>query len=75
LSINFEKSDKYQAVRESLPPELRAVFRQFVEEYSFHTMVKYGRGYVAYEVLAELVRSGWRPIAEGQSHESRQTDR
>ena len=75
MSINFEKSEKYKAARDSLPSELREIFRQFVEEYSFHTMVKYGRGYVAYEVLAELVRSGWRPTAEGQSHESRQTDR
>ena len=64
MSSNFEKSEKYQAARESLPPDLHDVYRQLVEEYAFHTEVKYGRGYVAYEVLAELVRSGWRPSAE-----------
>jgi len=58
---DFEKSDKYQAAKESLPEELHSIFRQLVEEYAFHTHVKYGKGYVAYAILAELVRDGWRP--------------
>ena len=57
----FEKSEKYQKVREALPEELRPIFRQLVKEYAFHTHVKYGKGYVAYEILAELVRAGWAP--------------
>ena len=57
---DFENSEKYQAVRESLPEELRPIFRQLEEEYAFHTHVKYGRGYVAYAILAELLRDGWR---------------
>ena len=61
---DFEKSQKYQAARDSLPEELHEVYKQLVQEYSFHTEVKYGRGYVAYAVLAELVRDGWRPSAE-----------
>ena len=61
MSTTFEKSEKYKAAKESLPVELQEVYRQLVAEYSFQTTVKYGRGYVAYEVLAELVRSGWRP--------------
>jgi len=27
----------------------------------YHTEKRYGRGYVAYTVLADLVRDGWRP--------------
>ena len=61
MGMTFEKSEKYQAARESLPVELHEVYRQLVAEYSFQTTVKFGRGYVAYEVLAELVKSGWRP--------------
>lgn len=66
----FENSQKYQAARESLPKDLHHVYKQLVEEYSFHTLTKYGRGYVAYEILAELVRDGWRPSAEPLNRES-----
>jgi len=59
--MDFEKSEKYQSARDSLPENLRPVFKRIVDEYAFHTHVKYGRGYVAYAVLAELVRNGWRP--------------
>ncbi len=59
--MDFEKSEKYQRAFESLPEQLRPIFRQMVEEYIFLTHVKYGKGYVAYEVLAEMVRSGWTP--------------
>ena len=59
--IDYEKSEKYREALQSLPPDLHLIFRQLVEEYIFHTHVKYGRGYVAYSVLAELVRDGWMP--------------
>jgi len=59
--MSFKKSEKYLAARESLPEELRPIFRQLVDEYAFQTSVKYGRGYVAYAILAKLVRVGWRP--------------
>jgi len=61
--MNYEKSEKYQKARDSLPESLHQVFRQMIEEYSYHTHRMYGRGYVAYAVLAELVRDGWRPPA------------
>ena len=60
-SVPKMMSPKYLEARESLPEELHAVYDQLVGEYSFLTEVKYGRGYVAYSVLAELVRRGWRP--------------
>ncbi len=61
MESNFEKSEKYQAARDSLREELREVYRQMVLDYVFHTTRRYGRGYVAYEVLADMIREGWRP--------------
>lgn len=40
------------------------MFARIVNEYEFLTKLRYGRGYVAYEVLADLVLAGWRPSAE-----------
>lgn len=57
-------SPKYQEAEARVPDELRGVYRQMVEQYEFVTHVKYGRGYVAYEVLAEMVLAGWRPSGE-----------
>jgi len=59
--MDLEKSEKYKEAYESLPESLRPIFRQLVEEYSYHTQVIYGRRYVSYIVLAELVRAGWTP--------------
>ena len=47
--------------RNSLPEELRPIYDRLVDEYHFATTQKYGQGYVAYTVLAELVRQDWRP--------------
>ena len=57
-------SPKYREAEAKLPDELRGAYRQMVEQYEFLTHLKYGRGYVAYEVLAEMVLAGWRPSAE-----------
>lgn len=59
---NFnENSEKYQVALSGLAAHLRPVFTQMVDEYAFSTLKRFGRGYVAYEVLADMVRSGWRP--------------
>jgi len=59
---NFnEKSEKYLNAKNSLPTNLQPIYKQFVEEYMFHTAKRYGRGYVAYDILADLVKDGWRP--------------
>jgi len=62
------ESSKSKAVEAKLCDELRGVYRQMVDEYEFFTNAKYGRGYVAYEVLAEMVLAGWRP--SGTMHPS-----
>jgi hypothetical protein len=57
-------SDKYKEAEATLPEDLKPVFKRFVEEYEYLTMTHFGRGYVAYRVLADLVLAGWRPSAE-----------
>ena len=60
--MNFnKKSEKYLSTKESIPKQLHPIYDQLVEEYIFHTETRYGRGYVAYIVLADLVRDGWKP--------------
>jgi len=58
------ESPKAQSAEARLPEELRPVYRQLVEQYSFLTHVRYGKGYVAYEVIADLVLAGWRATAD-----------
>lgn len=58
------KSEKFVEARNSLPEKQRGVYDRLVDEYHFATVQRYGTGYVAYPVLAELVRSGWRPTAD-----------
>lgn len=52
---------KYAVAMNSLPEELRPIYRALVEEYKFHALVRYGKAWVAYDVIADLVKSGWRP--------------
>ncbi len=58
------ESPKSQAAENRLPEELRPIYRQLVEQYAFVTNLRYGHGYVAYDVLADLVLAGWRASAE-----------
>jgi hypothetical protein len=57
---DFHQSEKYQQALASLPEDLRGVYEELVADYSWQTTKHFGRGYVAYAVLAELVRAGWR---------------
>ena len=62
MDLNFnEKSEKYLKARDKLPKELQEIFKQMVDEYSFHALQIYGRNWVAYEVIAEMAKAGWRP--------------
>ena len=56
-----DMSQKYKDAEAHLPDELKPVFRRLVDEYAYLTQIHYGRGYVAYKVLADLVLAGWRP--------------
>lgn len=57
----FESSERYREALRSFPEHVKPNFSQLVEECAFQTYIKYGKGYVAYEVLAEMVRNGWTP--------------
>jgi hypothetical protein len=61
MPITSEKARKAEA---TLPEDLKPIYRSFVEDYEYLTHLHYGRGYVAYQVLADLVRAGWRPSAQ-----------
>ena len=61
MPATSEKDKEAEAI---LPDELKPVFMRFVEEYEHLTMMHFGREYVAYRVLADLVLAGWRPSAE-----------
>ena len=58
---NLRTSPKFLKARESLPEELRPIYEQMVDQYSFYALKHYGRAWVAYMVIAELVKDGWRP--------------
>ncbi len=58
--MGFEESPKYQAAGKRLPDELRPAYKELVKHYSFLTEIRYGRSYIAYELLADLVLAGWR---------------
>jgi len=59
-----ETSAKYKEAEAILPDDLKPIFKRFVQEYEYLTMLHFGRGYVAYRILAELILAGWRPSAE-----------
>jgi len=57
-------SEKQLEARNGLPETLRPIFDELVEDYRFATFKRYGRGYIAYQALADLVRVGWRHAAD-----------
>ena len=52
---------KKEEARKELPEELRPLFDRLVAEYQYHCMVRYGRPFVSYAVLSDLIRDGWQP--------------
>jgi len=59
-----KRSEKEMEARNSLPEELRPVFDEFVTDYRYAATVRYGKPYVSYIVLADIVRAGWRLSAK-----------
>ena len=57
-------SEKQEEVRRTLPEDLVPIFDALVEEYRFFAVIHHRAPFVSYVVLADLVRSGWRPSGE-----------
>lgn len=55
------RGPRYLEALSSMPEQLQPIYKAMVEEYKFHALAHYGRAWVAYDVIADLVRSGWRP--------------
>lgn len=54
--MNFnDKSEKYLKAKARLSKELHDIYTQLVDEYAFHALQCYGRNWVAYDVITELV--------------------
>jgi hypothetical protein len=45
---------------------LKEPYDDLVADYKFATIQRFGRGYVAYDVLADLIRVGWRYTGEAK---------
>jgi len=56
-----QQSEKQLEARNSLPEELKPIFDEFVSDYKYAATLRYGKPYVSYIVLADMVRAGWRP--------------
>ncbi|MGB8227401.1 MAG: hypothetical protein WCE45_11150 [Sedimentisphaerales bacterium] len=58
------QTEKQLKARNSLPDELKPIFDEFVSDYRYAATLRYGKSYVAYGVLADMVRAGWRCSAK-----------
>ena len=64
--MEYKNSTKYIEARNSLSDELEPVFDDCVSDYRYAATLRYGRPYVSYIVLADMVKAGWRCLAESQ---------
>ena len=64
--MSFTKSERFIEARDGLTDDLKPIYEEFVSNYIYAATLRYGRPYVSYIVLADMVRAGWRPTAEPQ---------
>ena len=62
--VNENKSIKYDDVLSQIPENLRSEFCKLVEDYRFAAHLRYGKRYVSYIVLSDLIKAGWRCSAK-----------
>ena len=55
-----KESDKYFEVRNQLPPKMRSIFDELVDDYRDVSLNYFSRSFVSFAILADLVRLGWR---------------
>ena len=56
--------ERLRDARNSLPLALQSIFDDFIADYKYAATLRYGRPYISYHVLADMIRAGWRPSAE-----------
>ncbi len=59
-----KKKKKQLEARNSLPDELKPIFDEFVSDYQYAATLRYGKPYISYIVLADMIRAGWRLSAK-----------
>ena len=59
------KKTKFEQVRESLPEELRPFYEEMAASYAFYSLKYHGREFVSYQIIADLIKEGWRPRPKG----------
>ena len=64
--MEHTQSEKFIEAKNSLSDELKPIYEEFVSDYRYAATLRYGKPYVSYIVLADMVRAGWRPAAEPQ---------
>ncbi len=68
-----KRSEKHEFARNSLPGHLVPIFDDFAADYMFYATKHYGKPFVSYIVIAEMVKAGWRlaelPLTEKRTEE------
>lgn len=58
------KSEKQLLARNGIPESLREEFDGLVDDYRFSAAMRYHQPFVSYVVLADMIRAGWRRVAD-----------
>ena len=57
-----ERDEKREQARATLHPSLRDTFDRLLEDYEVSAQIHVGDGSVNYNIIADLVRAGWRHV-------------
>ena len=64
--MDYKNSAKYIEAMNTLSDELKPIFEEFVSHYRYSGTKRYGKPFVSYIILADMVRAGWRCVAPPQ---------
>ncbi len=59
-----ELSEKHREVKGMPPEEPKETFDEMVSDYRYAATLRHGKPYVSYNVLADMVKAGWRCTAK-----------
>lgn len=55
-----KKSAKYLAAKKRLKRGFESTFDELLNDYQFFSIQRVGRAFINYEIIADLVNTGWR---------------